>query len=484
METDLITMSLNPLPTLLKFDQQLPVYNWFYPFEEMGQKMADPFSVFTDIEPQSRQHALYFHVPFCETICSFCPFIRGQFDDEDQLDRYVRALLREIEIKHQYSVTTSSPIDCIFFGGGTASVLGVEHFYRLGEALHRYFDLSQLKEFTIECEVKSVTLEKLKAFQDIGANRISFGVQTFNPLYRELFTMTASVDQIRQVAEWVNERFPFTNVDMIYGMSGQTLDDLLTDVDRVNELGMTTVDYYPLNNAVTQMRLHRAFAERDLKPLSANTKASYRMFLNEYLRAQGYVPHNGYSFTRSTASAGTPRVVVQRNGPIFLYHDMFYGYADDYIDAYGSGALSAFGSHLVHNIENREQYAARLLGDGLRPWFTAYSDVNVASKGVIYFPYRGVLEKSRIDWDKVYPETRSMLEESVASGLAVDRGDIYELTEAGWLFYVNYIYALMSHEEQRVLSKIITYQYSQGRKPDNRVLISPNRVVARTALAS
>jgi len=111
-------------------------------------------------------------------------------------------------------------------------VLRAEHFYQLGEALHRCFDLSQLKEFTIECEVKSVTLEKLKAFQEIGVNRISFGVQTLNPVYRELFTMTATVDQIRQVAAWVNERFPFTNVDLIYGMAGQTLDDFLTDVDR------------------------------------------------------------------------------------------------------------------------------------------------------------------------------------------------------------------------------------------------------------
>lgn len=116
----------------------------------------------------------------------------------------------------------------------------------------------------MECEVKSVTLEKLQAFQQIGVNRISFGVQTFHPVYRELFTMTATIDQIRRVAEWVNERFPSTNVDMICGMAGQMLDDLLTDVDQVNALGMTTVDYYTLNNVASQPRLHRAFAQRCL----------------------------------------------------------------------------------------------------------------------------------------------------------------------------------------------------------------------------
>lgn len=475
-------MRLNPLPTLLKFDQQLPVYNWFYPFEDLGQEMAEPFSVFPRIQTRPRQYALYFHVPFCETICSFCPFVRGEFDSEDELDRYVRAVLREIEYKHEHLALTATPVDCIFFGGGTPSVLRAEHFYALGEALHRSFDLSQLKEFTIECEVKSVTLEKLKAFKEIGVNRISFGVQTLNPLYRELFTMTATVEQIRQVAAWVNERFPFTNVDLIYGMAGQSLDDLLLDLDRVNELGMTTVDYYPLNNAVTQLRLHRAFAQRGLKPLSPNTKISYRMFLNEYLRAQGYVPHNGYSFMRSQAPVGAPRLVVDRNGPTFLYHEILNGFADCYVDAYGAGALSAFDSYVVRNIPNREQYMARLLGDDQRPWFTAFSDLNSSSKGVIYFPYVGVLDKSRVDWEKVYPETRATFEASLACGLATDCGDTYQVTEAGWLFYVNYTYALMSHKEQKMLADIIAHQYTQGRKPDEVVLIPPERLVAHAAL--
>jgi coproporphyrinogen III oxidase-like Fe-S oxidoreductase len=478
MQPNHITMRFNPLPTLLKFDRQLPVYNWLYPFESQEQKMADPLSVYRHIEPRSRLRALYFHVPFCDTICSFCPFTRGQFENEDEVDRYVQALLREIEIKHEHPAINASPVDCIYFGGGTPSILRVEHFYQIGEALHRYFDLSQLKELTMECEVKSVTLEKLKAFQQIGVNRISFGVQTFHPVYRELFAMTATVDQIRRVAEWVNERFPSTNVDMIHGMAGQTLDDFLMDVDQVNALGMTTVDYYTLNNVASQLRLHRAFAQRGMKPLSANTKVSYRMFLNEYLRAQGYVPHNSYSFTRNRTPAGTPRMVVQRD-PIFLYQEIAYGFADDYVDGYGAGALSQFGSYLVYNIGNREQYAARLLGDQQQPWFSAYSDCNVAAKGIIYFPYRGVLEKSRIAWEQVHPQTRATLEESVACGMAIDRGDVYELTEAGWLFAVNYMYALLPPSDQALLSNAIARASSQqDRQPDDLMFFPPNRRAA------
>jgi oxygen-independent coproporphyrinogen-3 oxidase len=475
-------MDFNPLPTLLKFDRQLPIHNWLYPFESAECELPDPFAVFTRIEPRPRRRALYVHIPFCDTICSFCPFVRATFDGEDDLDRYVKALLREMALKHEYPAFHSAPVEAIYFGGGTPSVLRVEHFYQLGDALHRFFDLSRLKEFTMECEVKSVTPEKLKAFQEIGVNRISFGVQTFNPVYRGLFNLTATVDQIRRVAAWSNERFGHTDVDMIYGMAGQSLDDVLADVDSVNQLEVATVDYYPLSNVAAQVRLHRAFASQGLRALSATTRLSYRMFLNEYLRAQGYVPNSSYSFTRSTAATGMPRVVIQRE-PIFRYMDVAYGYADEHVDAYGAGALGMYGPDCVYNIANREQYARRLLSDRRQPWFKAYGGLQAAEKGIVYFPYRGVLEKSRIAWEQVHGETRAALDLSVASGLAIDRGDRYELTEAGWLSAVNYMYALMPSVAQDQLSSVIAHAYTQGRQPDDLRLYSRHRAVAPAGLA-
>jgi coproporphyrinogen III oxidase-like Fe-S oxidoreductase len=468
-EGPFIAMRLNPLPTLFKFDRQLPIYNWLYPFEIEEKKVTDPLPVLEQINPYPRRRALYFHIPFCDTICSFCPFTRGEFDSEDEVDRYVRALLREIAIKREYPAFTATPVDAIYFGGGTPSVLRVEHIYQLGEALQRSFDLSQLKEWTFECEVKSVTLEKLKAFQDIGVTRISFGVQTLNPLYREIFTMTATVDQIRRVAAWVNERFPYTNADQIYCMPGQTLDDFLTDVDQILELGTTTVDYYPLNNPAAQVRMHRGFAERGMRPLSANARLSYRMFLNEYLRAQGYMPINGYSFTRYTPPAGEPRRVMYRDRVYCLYLDIAYGYADEHVDNYGAGAVGHYGPFNLTNLENRERYVARLLDKDAeqKPWFRAYAGLDAAEKGLVYFPHRGTLDKARIAWEQINPGTRAMFDESVTHGLAVDCGDHYELTETGFLFYVNYMYALMPPQCQQEVSEFIDHTYAHGRQPDD-----------------
>jgi oxygen-independent coproporphyrinogen-3 oxidase len=477
MEYEHIRMHFNPQPTLLKFDRQLPTYNWLFPFCLDEHKVDDPLTVLPLIEPASGKRTLYLHVPFCETICSFCPFTRGEFEHEDELDRYVRALVREMERKHAYRGFQAVPIDCIYIGGGTPSVLRVEHFYQLGEALHRYFDLSHLQEFTMECEVKSVTLEKVKAWQEIGVTRTSFGVQTFNPRYRRLFNITSTVDQVRTVAHWVTARFPSTNVDMIFAIAGQTLDELLEDVDEARALGTTTVDYYTLNNGVAQLRMHRAFAEEGLSSLSAHTRLSYRMFLNEYLRSVGWVPHNSYSFIRRSAQAGPARVVMQYE-PVFLYQAIAYGYNEDTVDSYGAGAQGYYGSYLVSNIENREQYIARMLGESDLPWFAAYRNTPEANKGLVYFSYRGSLEKGRIDWSTVSPSVRTALDEAVQHGLALEHQDRYELSEAGWLYAVNLMYQLMDEKYQTILSRNISRRNAQrDRQPDDVMFLPRRRTV-------
>lgn len=474
MEYEHVRMHFNPQPTLLKFDRQLPTYNWLFPFCLEEQKVDDPFSVLPLIEPGAGKRALYLHIPFCETICSFCPFMRGEFEHEDELDRYMRALIREMERKHAYRGFHATPIDCIYIGGGTPSVLRVEHFYQLGEALRTYFDLSQLKEFTMECEVKSVTQEKLKAWQEIGVTRTSFGVQTFHPRYRKLFNITSTIEQVRTVASWTRERFAATNADMIFAIAGQTLDELLEDVDEARSLGTTTLDFYTLNNGVAQPRMHRAFADDGLASLSAHTRLSYRMFLNEYMRSLGWVPHNGYSFIKRDQQASPGRVVMQYE-PAFLYQAIAYGYNEDIVDAYGAGAQAYYGAYLIGNIENREQYAARLLGESDLPWFAAYHNTPEANKGLTYLSYRGTLEKKRIDWSTVSTSVRQVLDDSVQHGLALEREDRYELTEAGWLYAVNLMYLLMDEKYQAVLSRNITRRNAQRDRQADDVMFMPRR---------
>lgn len=465
-------LKINEHDTLLKFDRQLPVYNWYYPFLTADSPKVTAHDALVRLEnvPGSRRRALYFHVPFCDTICTFCPFYRiANHSESDAVERYVTALLKEIELKSQYPAVGKVPVEVIFIGGGTPSVMTADQIKRLGEAIHRHFDLSQLKEFTFELEVKSVTREKLEAMKSIGVNRISFGIQTFNPKYREIFNITSTVEQVRQVAEWGKEIIGYVNVDMIYGMAGQTVEELIEDAEHAMALGTKTVDFYPLNNMAASMKMHREMRKQSLPQLSMMTKVSHRMFLDEYMRARGYVAINGYAYTKKPAEV-TGRVSIHPD-PVFMYHDVAYGHEEDEVIAFGAGAYTQAQGFLMTNVANLDQYF-KALDEGELPT-QAYEIEACPEKGIIYFPYRGSLEKDRIDWDRIPTEVKQRFDEVVAGGFVVEYEDRYLLAQPGWLFYVNLIYYLMPEKGRTIISNYIEGRIEDGREPDRTELLLP-----------
>jgi len=402
------------------------------------------------------------HVPFCETICSFCPFTRGRYKAEQDINDYVEALLREIELKRNLLGRTK--VDVVFVGGGTPSLLSSLQIEALGHALHTHLDTTKLIEFTFELEVKSVTRQKLESMQRIGVNRVSFGAQTFSALHRRLFSLDATVQQIRDAAEMLTEMFPYTNVDMIYGMAGQTAEDLFGDISEALRLRTTTVDFYPLNNLAAQVRMHKMVRKAGLRHLSAARRIQYRRDIDEYLRAQGYSPINGYSYSRSD---GPNRRTIQHH-PKFQYHDIIYGYHDDAVLGYGACAITKVPGYNVYNHADRAEYISRVRV-GTLPW-EGFEVGNCPEKGVVTFPYRGTLEKSRIPWESIPSETCAAFEEALAAGLIIDGDETYDLTPQGWLFYVNLMYYLMPTKSKRWISDRIAAQTSNGHECERTVL--------------
>ncbi len=117
---------------------------------------------------------LYLHIPFCSSICNYCNFNRGLYD-EALKTRYVAALRREIE-----RAPRGLAADTIFFGGGTPSLLAAQEIADLIDACRRSFDLARDPEITLETNPETVDRAALERFRDAGVNRISFGVQSFD----------------------------------------------------------------------------------------------------------------------------------------------------------------------------------------------------------------------------------------------------------------------------------------------------------------
>jgi coproporphyrinogen III oxidase-like Fe-S oxidoreductase len=463
----MLDMRVLPNQPLIKFNHQLPIFNWHYPLvrdDDLTEDRRAPYPALknTDI----RRRAIYIHIPFCETICNFCPFDRNKYQSQSDVDEYVKALLAEIDLKRNFLGRPG--VDAIFVGGGTPSLLNPRHIESLGAALSRNFDLRFLKEFSFEVEVKSATREKFETMHEIGVNRISFGAQTFSNEYRQLLNLDASLKHIINTAATANSIFPYTNVDLLYGIAGQNVGQLHYDLIEALKLQTTTIDVYPINNLSSSAAMHRNFLQADIDFLPATERIKFRMYIKQFFREHGYVPINGYSFT----AAGSVRDDVA--GPVqlsrnFLYHDILYGYHDDEIIGYGSSAISQIPGYNIYNFRNRQKYIKEVLLNRALPQQT-FGPMSSPERGVVFFPYRGVLDKARIPWEELPAETLTALRTTLNEGLIVDRGDRYELTEPGWLFYVNLMFYFMPSAGKYCILNLIEQQQRKGRRCGNTEL--------------
>lgn len=448
---------------LVAFDFKLPIYNWFFPFasepirEETRRKIGDNnFNIFNLAGGDARFRALYFHVPFCESICSFCPFSREVCTDDEIFEKYTDALVKEIRIKSSYKNVGRVPVDAIFFGGGTPSILKPSQIRRIGQAINECFDLSNLKEWSYEFFVTTVTPDRIEAVKEIGVTHARMGVQTFNPKYRALFNLSTPVEQVVASVQQLKANFKFVSFDMLYAMHGQTFEEMITDLHHAVQLDTPTIDVYPINNVVTQLKLSKEFREKNMEATSAHAKFLMNVVLNEYMRKNGYLPHNGHGYVKAAQPLIDQRPVVT-DIYRFQYHEAHYGYKGHEIVGFGSGAYSITDGYMVGNVANYRKYMSDMLERGQIDMNLFEFDPTVCeSKGIsFHLPYHGEADKSRINFDLVRPEVLERLEKVIQRGLVVDTGTHYRLTELGWHWYGNLLYYLSPDSDQEAIRSFI-----------------------------
>lgn len=459
-------LKLTHLSASHPFTRQLPLFNWHYPFDAPTVSVPDPLLPLTGPRASQRR-SLYFHIPFCETICSFCPFRRELYHSASDLSLYVDTLLQEIALKSSYLGRCA--VDAIFVGGGSPSILTPEQIRSLGRAINDHFDLATLAEFTFEIEVKSVTREKLSAMKDIGVNRISFGAQTFLPRYRDLFGLSATVEQIFLAAALIREMFPYVNVDMLYGMAGQSLEELARDVYSICSLNTTTIDFYPINNFAAPPVFHKQIREAGLPYLSATVRHQYRVKIHDIMSRYGHVPISGYCYSLEGAGLTYHGSPIQHN-PKFLYHDMVYGHHDDEILGYGAAAISQLPGYNLYNSPDLHTYAEAIGHDRL--CHQAFATSDCPERGIVLFPYRGEVEKLKILWDKIPRETADAFVSALERGLILEHPDRYVLSPLGWLYYVDLMYYLMPTAGKQWLTNVIEMRTAAGRTCGDTELVS------------
>ncbi|SCK10825.1 radical SAM protein [Streptomyces sp. WMMB 322] len=467
-------MKLNKNSGLMKFDSQLPVYNWLYPLK--GQE-TDTLTLRESYEKLEtgpiRSRALYFHIPFCETICTFCMLNRGiGVEGSDAIEKYVQALIKEVRLKASWPSVTSVPPRVIWFGGGTPTMLTADQIRRIGAVIHECFDLSRLEEFTIEMEVKSVTREKCEAFRDIGVNKARLGLQTFDPRYRELFNITATLEDTYRVVDLLGEYFECRSFDILYGMHGQTTADFAADIQKAIDLGTESCEFYPINHLVTQNALHTGYAQQKLKPMSYLDKMGLTVFANHYLRNSGFRLYNGHGYARLETPEQESDFITRRYSN--KYHEYCWAHWDDDLIGFGSSATTQSLDWTIMNDESRTGYIKRLLDhDDLKVKATQASHIPYERGLVLRLPYHGHIEKDRIDWERVPGEVQARFGELLDAGMFEERPGSYAITETGWTWYVNMMYYMSPEADRKILDEFIEARSKNGGITDGDRRMTP-----------
>lgn len=448
------------------FDFYMPMYNWFFPYEAGEDINCNNMDILNQCGTEPENRSLYFHIPFCEDICAFCPFLREVCTDNEVIEKYVDALVKEINIKASYKNIKKHPISSIFFGGGTPSILKPNQILKIGKAIKDNFDLSSLKEFSFEMNAKSITIEKIKALKDIGVTHGRMGVQTFNPKYREMFKLSATVQQIHDGAKLLNDNFNYVCVDMLYGMHGQTMDDFIKDLHHVLQLNTKTIDVYPINNLVTQRRLNESYKKHNLKPTSGLNKFSMNVLLKQYMKSNGYLPHNGHGYIKVNKNLIKENpVVVDRY--TFQYHETVYGYKGHEVIGFGCNAISLFDDgYRTQNCTNIKKYINNLLeNDNIELTINKYDKKICESKGIsLHLPYHGYVDKKKININLVDKNILKNLNTLISKDLVKETYNSYQLTELGWLWYVNLLYYLSPYSDQKAISNRLEHSMQDKNK--------------------
>lgn len=187
-----------------------------------------------------RIDAVYIHIPFCNYICAYCDFCKV-FYNREYVNKYLEALDKEIKANYKGEIITS-----LYIGGGTPSSLSLDELERLFNIL-KIFTLSKDCEITMEANTDSLTLDKIKLLKKYGVNRVSLGIETINKKLQEVIERRTSKESIINcINNLKKEGITNINVDLIYAIKGETLDDLKKDIDFLISLDVPHISTYSL----------------------------------------------------------------------------------------------------------------------------------------------------------------------------------------------------------------------------------------------
>lgn len=225
---------------------------------------------------------IYLHIPFCKKACHYCNF---HFSTQTvHIQAFVDAIIKEIELQKTY---LNQSIQTIYFGGGTPSLLNVEQLSRIMNALKTHFDISPQIECTLEANPDDISATKLAEWKQIGINRLSIGIQSFQSPALAWMNRAHTVEQSHAAIELAQAAgFNNISIDLIYGTPTLSDKDLIADLDWIEKYKIKHVSCYALT-VEDKTALKKLIEKAQLEDVDPEKQASHFELLTTRLKAMG-----------------------------------------------------------------------------------------------------------------------------------------------------------------------------------------------------
>jgi len=383
-----------------------------------------------------RPLSIYVHIPFCESLCYYCACNKIITKHHEKAEPYLRYLAKEVEL-YTNAIGMGQSVSQLHLGGGTPTFLSDDELRELMSVLKRSFSFVAGGEYSVEVDPRTVNEQRLALLLELGFNRLSFGVQDFDPEVQKAVHRIQPAAQVFALVESARKMgFESVNVDLIYGLPKQTPESFDRTLKQVNELRPDRIALYAYAHLPERFKPQRRILAAEL-PVASSKIAMLSQSMDALMGA-GYV----YVGMDHFALPDDALAVAKRQGRL---HRNFQGYStqpDCDLIGLGVSAIGRMGGTYSQNAKTMEEYVDMLdhgqmpIVKGLalsrddlirRAWIMA-----IMCQG--HVQYDAFNEGWLIDAKKYFAPELSQLESLQDQGLVELSDSGLKVTPMGWYF--------------------------------------------------
>ena len=349
--------------------------------------------------------SIYIHIPFCPQICHFCGCTTESGYTKPFLERYVDALIKEIEYVAK-KIDKRRKVTQVHWGGGTPNAISYRYIERITNKLYDEFEFASIYEMAIECNPAHLEFRHIELLKKFGFNRISLGVQDFRNDVLEAINRKPSKHPLEEIVSKIKkEGFTGTNIDLVYGLPLQTVNSFKNTVERAIELKterLVTFSYAHVPSVLPRQKILEKIGFPSSNDKASMYENSYKKFVNS-----GYISigMDHYSLPEDEFAVALKNKNLHRN---------FQGYCTrettGQVYAFGASAISQLNSAYSQNIKNAAQYIKAIETNNLAI-FRGYS-VSKEQKVIrdvinnimcnYYVDFNDIANKNEVSLDELY----------------------------------------------------------------------------------